>query len=86
MKVGDLLREWRAKAGLTQSQAGEAAGVSQASIAAYEANKTPPGLERLERLARAYGAEAEFSRLLQSERDRIDARMRALKKNAEGGA
>jgi len=52
------VRRLRASAGVTQAALARAAGTSQPTIAAYEANRKAPSFETLRRLARAVGLEA----------------------------
>jgi len=52
------VRRLRATAGVTQATLARAAGTSQPTIAAYEANRKAPSFETLQRLARAVGLEA----------------------------
>lgn len=49
----------RKAAGLSITDAGRAAGVPRASVAAWEAGETLPTVRQLGRLARAYGRPAE---------------------------
>lgn len=53
--AGRLLREARQKAGLTQVQLAERAGVTQSVISAYESGRRQPGLPMLVDLVRATG-------------------------------
>ncbi len=52
------VRRLRASTGLSQSALARAAGTSQPTIAAYEANRKAPSIDTLQRLARAVGLEA----------------------------
>ena len=52
---GELVREARKRAGLTQQQLAERAGVSQPAIARLESGRTSPSLEQVERLMRLAG-------------------------------
>lgn len=52
-KFGEQLKQWRKKAGLTQKQLGELAGVGQVVIANYERGARFPGEETLRHLAEA---------------------------------
>jgi transcriptional regulator with XRE-family HTH domain len=58
---GDLLREARLRAGLTQQQLATRAGTSQSAIARWESGAVQPSLERLRELIRACGLEVGFS-------------------------
>lgn len=53
--AGDLLRLARAKAGLTQDQMAERAGVAQSLISAYENGRRQPTMPTLLRLVEAAG-------------------------------
>jgi predicted nucleotidyltransferase/DNA-binding XRE family transcriptional regulator len=55
MDVGAVIKKARSRAGLTQAQLAEAAGTSQPTIAAYEANRKSPSLSTLDRIVRATG-------------------------------
>ena len=52
------VRRLRAFTGLSQAALARAAGTSQPTIAAYEANRKAPSIDTLRRLARAVGLEA----------------------------
>jgi transcriptional regulator with XRE-family HTH domain len=55
--AGDLLRLARVKAGLTQGELGERAGVAQSLISAYENGRRQPTIPTLMRLLEAAGFE-----------------------------
>ena len=57
MISGDLLREARLRAGLTQAELARRAGTSQSAIARWESGAVQPSLERLRELIRACGLE-----------------------------
>jgi transcriptional regulator with XRE-family HTH domain len=57
---GDLLREARLRAGLTQLQLARRAGTSQSAIARWESGAVQPSLERLRELVRACGLDLGF--------------------------
>jgi transcriptional regulator with XRE-family HTH domain len=57
---GDLLREARLRAGLTQKQLAIRAGTSQSAIARWESGAVLPSLERLRELIRACGLDLGF--------------------------
>lgn len=57
MRSGDLLREARLRAGLTQSGLSARVGTTQSAISRWEAGSTNPPLETLRRLLRACGLE-----------------------------
>jgi hypothetical protein len=54
---GDLLREARRRAGLTQAQLGALVGRPQSAIARWESGRVEPGLETLRQIIRACGLE-----------------------------
>jgi transcriptional regulator with XRE-family HTH domain len=54
---GDLLREARRRAGLTQVQLGSLVGRPQSAIARWENGRVEPSLETLRELIRACGLE-----------------------------
>jgi len=51
-----ILRDARARAGLTQAQLAQRAGTSQATISAYEHGRKAPSVETLARLLAAAGS------------------------------
>ncbi|HUH71402.1 MAG TPA: helix-turn-helix transcriptional regulator [Mycobacterium sp.] len=55
MELAELVYTTRTQAGLTQAQLAAAMGTSQSAIAAWENGARTPGIEALERLARACG-------------------------------
>jgi len=57
---GDLLREARLRAGLTQAELAKRAGTSQPAIARWESGAVQPSLERLRELIRACGLELTY--------------------------
>ena len=60
MISGDILREARLRAGLTQQQLARRAGTSQPAIARWESGAVVPSFERLRELVRACGLELTF--------------------------
>lgn len=60
MISGDLLREARLRAGLTQRQLASRARTSQSAIARWESGDVVPSFERLRELVRACGLELTF--------------------------
>jgi transcriptional regulator with XRE-family HTH domain len=52
---GELVREARKRAGLTQRQLADRAGTTQSAIARLESGRTAPSLETVERLLRLCG-------------------------------
>jgi hypothetical protein len=57
MISGDLLREARLRAGLTQSELGRLAGTAASAIGRWERGEVTPSLETLQSLVRATGHE-----------------------------
>jgi transcriptional regulator with XRE-family HTH domain len=57
---GDLLREARLRAGLTQRQLATRANTSQSAIARWESGAVQPSFERLRELIRACGLELTY--------------------------
>ena len=55
MELAELVYTTRTQAGLTQVELAAAMGTSQSAIAAWENGSRTPGIEALERLARACG-------------------------------
>lgn len=55
------IRRLRARAGVSQAALAKAAGTSQPTVAAYEANRKAPSIDTIRRLARAVGLEAEVT-------------------------
>ena len=60
MISGDILREARLRAGLTQRELGRRAKTSQSAIARWESGEVFPSFERLRELIRACGLELTF--------------------------
>lgn len=60
MAASELLSYARKKAGLTQTQLGKRAGVTQAAISRIEDAKVSPRVDTLERLVEACGFELEL--------------------------
>jgi DNA-binding XRE family transcriptional regulator len=58
MDLAELVYTTRTKAGLTQTELAAAMGTSQSAVAAWENGARTPGVETLERLARACGWQA----------------------------
>jgi len=52
---GELVREARKRAGLTQADLAERAGTTQSAIARLESGRTSPALEQVERLLKLCG-------------------------------
>ena len=59
MTVGENIRRIRKERGMTLKQLGDAVGVSEAYIRAYEAGRRNPKQQSLEALAKALGVEVE---------------------------
>lgn len=52
---GELVREARKRAGITQAELAQRAGTTQSAIARLESGRTSPALEQVERLMRLCG-------------------------------
>jgi transcriptional regulator with XRE-family HTH domain len=72
MVSGDLLREARLRAGLTQDELAQRAGTVRSQISRYERGDVLPSLETLRRLIRACGLELGF-RLFNADLEEHDA-------------
>jgi transcriptional regulator with XRE-family HTH domain len=55
MPFGDVLKELREKAGLSQVELAEKAGTSQRAISFWEQNKREPALSNIQKLCDALG-------------------------------
>jgi transcriptional regulator with XRE-family HTH domain len=71
---GELVREARRRAGLTQQQLAERAGVSQPAIARLESARTSPSFEQVQRLIRLCGFDVLVELAVRDDSDRIQAR------------
>ncbi len=60
MVSGDLLREARLRAALTQAELAGRAGIARSQVSRYERGDVLPSLETLRRLIRACGLELAF--------------------------
>ena len=60
MITGDLIREARLRAGLTQAQLGSRLGKAQSVIARWEASQVQPSLETVRDVVRACGLDLSF--------------------------
>lgn len=78
-ELAATLRRLRRDAGLSGTEAGKRAGLSQASISRYEGGRSVPGPDDVEALARTYGAKPDERRRLKalSQDIREDAQPRA---------
>jgi len=61
MRGGDLIREARRRAGLSQAELAERAGTAQSGIARWESNTTSPSLDDVRRLIRLCGLDLEVA-------------------------
>jgi transcriptional regulator with XRE-family HTH domain len=61
MSISDLVREARRRAGLSQSQLAERAGVPKSTVGRIESGARTPSAEMVERLVRAAGLEVSIS-------------------------
>jgi transcriptional regulator with XRE-family HTH domain len=78
MLGGELVREARKRAGLTQRQLADRAGTTQSAIARLESGRTAPSLETVERLLRLCGLQllVELAPYDDSDADLAAARLR----------
>lgn len=72
MVSGDLLREARLRAGLTQAQLAQQAGTARSQVSRYERGDVLPSLETLRRLIGCCGLELGF-RLFNADLEEHDA-------------
>lgn len=61
MLGGDLIREARKRAGLTQTELAVRAGTTQSGIARWESGRTSPSLDDVRRLIRLCGLDLEVA-------------------------
>ena len=61
MRSGDLIREARLRAGLTQAELGRRIGQPQSVVARWERGATTPSFETLRQVIRGCGLELSFS-------------------------
>jgi transcriptional regulator with XRE-family HTH domain len=76
MAASTLLRSARRRAGVTQAQLGEQAGLSQAEVARLERAGSNPTAATLERLLRATGHRLELRRLDAVDETQLRERLR----------
>ncbi|MCY7302944.1 MAG: helix-turn-helix domain-containing protein [Thermoleophilia bacterium] len=72
MVSGDLLREARLRAGLTQAELAQRAGTARSQVSRYERAEVLPSLETLRRLIRSCGLDLSF-RLFNADLEEHDA-------------
>ena len=72
MVSGDLLREARLRAGLTQAELAQRAGTARSQVSRYERAEVLPSLETLRRLIRLCGLDLSF-RLFNADLEEHDA-------------
>src|SRR5690349_12492697 len=70
---GNLIREARRRAGLTQAELAEAAGTSQSGIARWESGRTAVSLDDVIRLVRLCGFDLEVMLLPRDDSDMAQA-------------
>jgi len=73
---GELVREARKRAAMTQRELAERAGTTQSAIARLESGRTSPTLEQVQRLMRLAGFELLVELAPFDDSDRIQARAR----------
>lgn len=70
---GDLIREARRRAGLTQAQLASRAGTAQPAIARWESGRTAVSLDDVIRLVRLCGLDLEFQIVEREDSDSAQA-------------
>lgn len=70
---GDLIREARRRAGLTQAQLAGQAGTTQSSIARWESGRTAVSLDDVRRLVHLCGFDLELMLVPRDDSDRAQA-------------
>jgi transcriptional regulator with XRE-family HTH domain len=73
---GELVREARKRAGLTQAELAARAGTTQSAIARLESGRTTPALEQVERLLRLCGFQLVVSLAPYDDSDIVQAEAR----------
>ena len=73
MLGGDLIREARRRAGLTQAELAARAGVAPSDIAGWEAGQASPTLDDVRRLIRLCGLDLEVALVPQDDSDLAQA-------------
>ena len=77
MRGGQVVREARQRAGLTQAELAERSGTTQSAIARLETGATEPSLWRVAELVSACGLHLGI-RLIEADPDEVDAARRNL--------
>lgn len=72
MGAGPLIRRARLAAGLTQTELGRRAGITQSVVSAYESGRREPALSTLARLVEATGSQLVMSLEARPDRDLPD--------------
>lgn len=80
--VGDKIREYREKAGISQKKLGLALGLSDKAVSAYESGRTLPPLETLYRIAEELDKPLKFF-LSTSDETTIHERLESIVKSLE---
>jgi transcriptional regulator with XRE-family HTH domain len=71
---GELVREGRRRAGVTQRELAERAGTTQSAIARLESGRTRPALEDVQRLLRLCGWDLRVALVPEDDSDRSQMR------------
>ena len=71
---GELVREARKRAALTQRELAERAGTTQSAVARLESGRTSPSLEQVQRLMRLCGYDLLVELAPYDDSDRVQAR------------
>lgn len=73
MRGGDLIREARRRAGLSQADLAARAGTAQSGIARWESGRTAPSLDDVRRLVRLCGFDLEVALVPYDDSDMVQA-------------
>lgn len=75
MKLGENIRDYRKKAGLSLRELADMVDVTYATLSRYENGKTVPKYDTLKRLARALGVDSVYYLYGDEDRDEYDRMM-----------
>ena len=76
MKIGENIKAYRRKAGLTLRELAEECGVTYATLSRYENGKTTPKYDVLKQIARAVGVDDVYYLYGDEDQDEYDRMMR----------
>jgi transcriptional regulator with XRE-family HTH domain len=80
---GDLIREARRRAGLTQQEAAERVGTTQSAIARWERGGSAPSMDTTMRVLRALGFDLEYALVDYDDSDYAQARSMLRRKGPQ---